>query len=367
MAEAMNQIRSELGNNAVILNSKVVYNGGFLGLFKKKGFEVIAAIDPNVQVAEQKIYTKETHQSANQLPVKKEEPDSNKIIEELNEMKELLLKQRPVLSNRFEHYPLQLKQLSIKLTDMELEDTVIDQLMVTLLHEWQQNGSEKGVTDAELIEKVKLELAEKLTSITPVHPELGKRYINIVGPTGVGKTTTVAKMAAEYVIKKRKKVAFITTDTYRIAAIEQLKTYAQILSVPIEVAYNLADFKKAADRFSHYDHVFIDTAGRNFRNKEYVEELQKLIDFDREMETYLVLAVTSKEKDMETIFSQFSLIPLQRLIFTKTDETVNHGSIINFILKHQMEVAYLTNGQNVPDDIVKASPREIVNIVFGGQ
>ena len=102
-----------------------------------------------------------------------------------------------------------------------------------------------------------------------------KKYINIVGPTGVGKTTTLAKVAAETMLNQRKKVAFITTDTYRIAAIDQLKTYAKILNIPIEVAYNLEDFKRAADRFSHYDIVFIDTAGRNFRNEQYVKDLEK--------------------------------------------------------------------------------------------
>ncbi len=192
-----------------------------------------------------------------------------------------------------------------------------------------------------------------------------KKYINIVGPTGVGKTTTLAKVAAETMLNQRKKVAFITTDTYRIAAIDQLKTYAKILNVPIEVAYNLEDFKRAADRFSHYDIVFIDTAGRNFRNEQYVKDLGNIIDFSNDLETYLVLSLTSKQTDMDAIYRQFSTIPIKQVIFTKADETATYGSMINFIQRNQIAPFYITNGQNVPDDIVRATPTNIVNTILG--
>ena len=159
-------------------------------------------------------------------------------------------------------------------------------------------------------------------------------------------------------LNQRKKVAFITTDTYRIAAIDQLKTYAKILNVPIEVAYNLEDFKRAADRFSHYDIVFIDTAGRNFRNEQYVKDLGNIIDFSNELETYLVLSLTSKQTDMDAIYRQFSTIPIKQVIFTKADETATYGSMINFIQRNQIAPFYITNGQNVPDDIVRATSTE---------
>ena len=191
-----------------------------------------------------------------------------------------------------------------------------------------------------------------------------KKYVNVVGPTGVGKTTTIAKLAAEMVLKHFKKVAFITTDTYRIAAIEQLKTYSSILNVPIEVAYNTEDFLKAIEKFAHYDTVFIDTAGRNFRNKEYVEDLQRFISFDDEMETYLVLSVTSKQRDMEEILRQFSLIPISCFIFTKIDETASFGAVYNMMSMFQMDTAYITNGQNVPDDIVKMTPDKIIETLL---
>lgn len=192
-----------------------------------------------------------------------------------------------------------------------------------------------------------------------------KQYINVIGPTGVGKTTTLAKIAANCVLKFEKRVAFITTDTYRIAAIEQLKTYAKILDVPIEVCYNIEDFIKAKEKFSSYDLVFIDTAGRNFRNQQYVNELKEVIDFSEEMETFLVLSLTSKVKDMHEIYKQFSTINIERFIFTKKDETSQYGAMINLMSAYNKGIAYIAIGQNVPDDIVEASSLTIVNTILG--
>jgi flagellar biosynthesis protein FlhF len=184
-----------------------------------------------------------------------------------------------------------------------------------------------------------------------------KKYINVVGPTGVGKTTTLAKLAAESMLKNQKKIAFITTDTYRIAAIEQIKTYAKILNAPLEVCYSLEDFQKAKEKFKEMDMVFIDTAGRNFRNRELVSDLEKLIDFTEEVETFLVLSVTSKLNDMLEIYDNFSSIQIDKIIFTKLDETNLRGSMYDFILSADKGVAYMTNGQNVPDDILMATAR----------
>jgi flagellar biosynthesis protein FlhF len=192
-----------------------------------------------------------------------------------------------------------------------------------------------------------------------------KKFINVVGPTGVGKTTTLAKIAADCILKFNKKTALITTDTYRIAAIEQLKTYAKILSIPVEICYNLVDFAKACATFKDYDVVLIDTAGRNFRNQQYVEELKKVIDYNKEMETYLVLSLTAKQRDMEEIYQQFSTISINQFIFTKMDETSYYGAMYNMIDKFKKGTAYITNGQNVPDDRISATPGVVTNLILG--
>ncbi|WP_373287549.1 AAA family ATPase [Psychrobacillus lasiicapitis] len=193
-----------------------------------------------------------------------------------------------------------------------------------------------------------------------------KKYINVLGPTGVGKTTTIAKMAARAVLEKKKKVGFITTDTYRIAAIEQLKTYAGLLQAPIEIVYNEQDLQQAMQKFEALDVVFIDTAGRNYKEAKFVEDLQELIDLKENTETFLVLSSTSKQRDMEVIIEQFKEFPIEKFIFTKVDETNSIGSIINLMVKYKKGLAYYTDGQEVPEDIMETSLEELLNLFIKG-
>lgn len=376
MQDVMSQIRTEFGNDAVILNSKVVNSNGILGLFRKKTFEVIATIDTDSVDSKKTTYTKVSMnpkppfksdsiikplESAESLNKNSEVP-SKYILNELKEMKQMLS-----FETKYSLYPDQLREVHKRLVKIELDKHITDKLMDYLLEKWRNSRNADELSESELLDLVYYYLVDQLMDYAVNDVRLFKRkYVNILGPTGVGKTTTIAKIAAEYVMKHQKQIAFITTDTYRIGAIEQLKTYAEILRVPVEVAYNMEDFKQAAKRFAHYDHVFIDTAGRNFRNQEFVADLKGLIDFEMDMETYLVLSATSKEIDMDTIYNQFSIIPIQGIIFTKIDETAFHGSILNFIFKHQVPVSYMTNGQDVPDDIVAATPDEIIKTVCGG-
>lgn len=371
MADALERIRAELGKDAVILNSKVLYTGGFLGFFKKKSIEVIVAIDSEIKRSQQPQVKqkKELIQPRIDSMPKKEAADpwikpaavpasQTNLLEEITEIKKMVksLNATTINSNLHEH----IQKINDLLSDQQLSSETIDEIVLFLSAELEK----RSMSYEECIELTKSFLLSKLPLTEPTLFQ--KKYVNVVGPTGVGKTTTLAKLAAESVMKYGKKVAFITTDTYRIAAIEQLKTYAAILNIPIEVAYNLEDFQKAATKFSHYDIVFIDTAGRNFRNKEYVQELKNIIDFEQEMETYLVLALTSKQTDMEAILNQFSLIPITHFIFTKMDETSSLGAMFNIAEKYGVNTAYVTNGQNVPDDIVKATSAVIVQSVIEG-
>lgn len=370
MTEAMKYIRDELGGDAVILSSKPVYSGGFLGLFRKRSIEVIAAIDPKPEpsqmVVKQKVQsasvplsnTSDTNHSKND----KKETEANHLLKEISDLKGMIADLRSTAQQDI-HYPELLENAHTFLMDQEIEATIRNQIMENMLTKWR--AAKQEISEGEISEWLKTSLFNLLEWVSKEEMGFKKKYINIVGPTGVGKTTTLAKVAAETMLNQRKKVAFITTDTYRIAAIDQLKTYAKILNVPIEVAYNLEDFKRAAERFSHYDTVFIDTAGRNFRNEQYVKDLGNIIDFSNDLETYLVLSLTSKQKDMDEIYRQFSTIPIKQVIFTKADETATYGSMINFIQRHQVAPFYITNGQNVPDDIVRATPKNIVNTIFG--
>ncbi|WP_017753772.1 flagellar biosynthesis protein FlhF [Calidifontibacillus oryziterrae] len=369
MPEAMKMIRNELGQDAVILNSKVVQKGGFFGLFTKKNIEVIAAVDPQPIPKKQPV-NKDVVQSvqtnkhivyANEQEAVKPDKELLKEIQALKSMMQSLSHHDD--RDNIEEYPGPLKEMNHYLADQEIEASVRKGIMSHLLEKWYLNHAQADYS--KIVEWVKDYMNEMLLPYSFGAIDYSKKYINVVGPTGVGKTTTLAKIAAQAVLKYQKKVAFITTDTYRIAAIDQLKTYAKILNVPLEVTYTIDDFKKAKDKFAHFDLILIDTAGRNFRNKQYVEDLKSVIDFDEQLETILVLALTSKYSDMIDIVDQFSFIKINKLIFTKVDETSRYGSMLNLIFKYKLGVAYLTNGQNVPDDIVEASPKSIVNTFFG--
>lgn len=365
MQEAMKKIRSEMGNDAVILNSKMVHTGGFLGFFAKKKIEVIAAMDPDVQTNPPKPFVKdkletkaETQERVRPTPIKpvNKAEDQKPLLDEINELKRML--QTISTDEKSELYPEPLKILLKKMVKQEINPSLRSKIMGELLEYWY---SEKGnISIDQLVEKQKELFVKQISGLDFGGISYKKKYINVIGPTGVGKTTTLAKLAAECVLQKKKKVAFITTDTYRIAAIEQLKTYAKILNVPIEVCYTIDDFKEAKKKLAMYDYVFIDTAGRNFLEPKYVSDLKKIIDFNGEMESFLVLAATAKPADTLAVYEQFSIIPINKLIFTKLDETSTRGTLFDIMLKTKKGIAYTTHGQNVPDDIEIATRERIV-------
>lgn len=370
MPEAMKLIRAELGNDAVILNSKVVHSGGFLGFFKKKKIEVIAAVDPmpkNEQIPIVKQKTKYLPNAKNHLYEKQSTESKtgfkSELIKEISEIKELLKKNYSNFNENGIALPGPIQEASLLMEKQEIDKQIQTAVLEELIEKWYLTGA--CASKDEVLSWLRNYISNRIANLKYGGVTFTKQFVNVVGPTGVGKTTTLAKIAADCVLTYKKKAAFITTDTYRIAAIDQLKTYAKLLNAPLEVCYNMEDFQKAADQFAEYDIVFIDTAGRNFRNRGYVNDLKKTIDFDRDMETYLVLSLTSKQRDMEEIFEQFSLINIDRLIFTKADETSSFGAMLNIIDKYQTGVAYLTNGQNVPDDMLVATPTVISNLLFG--
>jgi flagellar biosynthesis protein FlhF len=368
MNEAMKKVRAELGEDAVILNSKVSYTGGFIGLFKKKMIQVIAAIDPEVENEKLEISRAKTKQASTpviQPALEREQHDSNRLVEtELKELKQMISSMNS--RDHFEKFSDDVKEVLLHLKNQDVSDATLFQLGDAMEESIKSESVQTVNKDEWAHKEVKRFFYQYLKESTFGGISYKRKYINVIGPTGVGKTTTLAKMAAEAVIEKRMKIAFITTDTYRIAAIEQLKTYAGLLNVPVEVVYKMEDFKKAIEKFVDYDHVFIDTAGRNFRERKYVEDLQKIIDFDHQMETYLVLSLTSKERDMREIITQFSPIDIDRFIFTKSDETSSYGSMINMMSEAKIGAAYVTNGQDVPEDITEVKEDEIVSMLMKG-
>lgn len=373
MPEAMKKIRKDLGKEAVILNSKIIYTGGFFGLFRKKNIEVIAALDNDMvqpsQIEKIDFSRVETNSEMKQKDMQSPQPVQNKtgenkemILKEIHDVKQLIKQITSQGHSSIVHIPSPYREIYQKLLSQNISETILQQLTEDIYEHYYSKKEQVDKDNAydfivqSLVEYIKpLEFGAALQ----------KKYIALIGPTGVGKTTTLAKIASIKAIEQKKKVAFITTDTYRIAAVEQLKTYAKILNVPIEVCYNLNDFKQAVEKFTAFDHVFIDTAGRNFRNKKHIEDLKKTIDFHTEMETYLVFSLTAKEEDLEMIYQQFSNIAIDKLIFTKLDETSCCGSLLNLSYKYHKPIAFITTGQDVPDDIIVATHDTIINQIVG--
>ncbi|TFE03482.1 flagellar biosynthesis protein FlhF [Jeotgalibacillus sp. R-1-5s-1] len=342
MPEAMKKVRAELGSDAVILNSKVIYTGGFFGLFKTKQIEVVAGIDQTEPAA------------AKESPGLFQNPGHEKLEEEIRELKKLMVNMSASQNNRFQHLPSPVVNVLSDYQNQDLQDEWLLELGAYLHEKWRQESDDEKLYDWALSY-----FLQPVDQLAHGGVQADKKYISLIGPTGVGKTTTIAKMAAKLVVESKKKIAFITTDTYRIGAIEQLKTYAQLLNVPIEVVYKRQDFDEAAEKFSDYDHIFIDTAGRNYKEIQYVEDLMNTINFNEDMQTFLVLSMTSKLQDMQAVFSQFGDVELDGLIFTKWDESASVGPAYHLMTNSGLGAAYLTTGQAVPEDIKEANPATI--------
>ena len=190
----------------------------------------------------------------------------------------------------------------------------------------------------------------------------GVRVAALIGATGVGKTTTLAKIAARFVLERGIKVALITADTYRISAVEQLKTYSDILGLPIEIVYSPDELKVAIHKHRDKDLILIDTAGRSQHNAYQMKELQDFLAVYPHIEKHLVLSATTKERDAADILEKFSVCEPNRVIFTKTDETSSVGLILNLLATREIPLSYFTMGQSVPDDIVPAAPSELAAV-----
>ena len=377
IAEAMKLIRADLGEDAVILNSKVVVTKKFFGLVKNKSYEVVAGYDqvekkPSLPSFEDmptfapQLKGEGITETASSMETHKKVPQDDagvmpeSLAKEIADLKSMMQSMQRMSTQS--QYPDELLSFIDFLREQELGEELITKISDELFMYY--NGQGQQITWTDMQEVAKDYLRKELYDLPISGISYEKKYINVLGPTGVGKTTTIAKMAARAVLEKKKKIGFITTDTYRIAAIEQLKTYAALLQAPVEVVYNAADYAEAIKKFDHLDLIFIDTAGRNYKEAKYVEDLKSLIQFSEQVESYLVLSLTSKQKDLESIIEQFSNMHIEKFIFTKLDETNSIGTMFNLMIKYNKGLAYYTNGQEVPEDIEQPNSDNLLELFF---
>lgn len=191
------------------------------------------------------------------------------------------------------------------------------------------------------------------------------RTIALVGPTGVGKTTTIAKLAATFKIKQNRSVGLVTLDTYRIAAVEQLRTYAGIIGLDLHIASTPDEVERALQRLSDCEVILIDTAGRSQRNENRLDELKQCLEAAQPHETHLVLSSTCSQQVLEQTIERFSCVPTDRIIFTKLDEAVNFGVVLNVANKVKKQLSYITTGQDVPHQIEPGRADRLAELVLG--
>jgi len=371
ITEAIPLIKRDLGANALILNTKKIKTGGFLGLFKKEKLEVIAAVEAQ---ANKKPKISDESKQESQVIIEKEEKtldvvqaakpanqEEEKLTSELiNELKHIKQFMMQVVEE--DHLPEALKALNKQLIKegitAEIQSDLLSKMMLVL-------GQHPDYTKEQVHVLARNEIIKMIKEHQKLSHDKDPDIICFIGPTGVGKTTTIAKIAADYMLREDKKVGLITSDTYRIAAVEQLKTYASILNMPIRVVESPADLTDAMADLSECDIILMDTAGRNYQQKQYIDDLERLLADKSKIQINLVLSLTAKYEDMKKIIDNFQTIVMDQLLLTKKDETSSSGAILNLIYHYSIPIPYIANGQNVPDDILAVTPELIANFVLG--
>ncbi len=378
--DAIMMAKEEMGSSAVVLNIKTIKHRGLAKLFKKDIVEVTAALEerqPTDKIPVKQIDT--TVQKMNLENNIQEEKKTTAIEEKLNNLQSMLenqmhsVEKKTVNEDEKEEKPKSINFTFLQLIYSQLLDNEVDEKYANEIIGEVEAALKKEANVDSLLSGIYQKIVLKLGTPRLIELEEKKtKLVFFIGPTGVGKTTTIAKLASYYKLEKKARVAMITSDTYRIAAVEQLRTYANILDVPLQVIYTIEELNNAIKMFEGYDIVLVDTAGRSHKNNEQCHEMIHLIrdcEIDDEKvskQIYLVLSVATKYKDLIRIADAFGEVKDYGIIFTKLDETSCLGSILNMKLKTGMQLSYITSGQTVPDDISTIDAQMIARNLLGG-
>ncbi|HYE84003.1 MAG TPA: flagellar biosynthesis protein FlhF [Clostridia bacterium] len=392
--EALQKVKSDLGRDAIILNTRKIRKKGLVGFFAKPLIEVVATIDSDIPSVGSSNKLQDIKPSA-QYVKNEYNNTANNFIKELNENMQIhknAAKDSAKQQNRSDDKELiqqdfmELKNMlskvydavkvdyeNVKLSDIVkkylkiLEECDVDKVIVNEIKEKliEILDAEKQQSDAIVRNTVYNILSKYMKEPEPFTFTKDKKVIIVIGPTGVGKTTTIAKLAANMVLAEKKKVGLITSDTYRIAAVEQLKTYSEIIGVPVSIIYTPGEILNAIESYSDKDMILVDTAGRSHKDKYQLMELKTLIKSSIDYEVYLVMSATTKFSDCIEIIKSYSFLDDYKLLFTKLDETSTYGVILNVAYITKKPISYITTGQSVPDDIEIADNGKIINCLLG--
>lgn len=368
MNEAMIRIKNELGLDAVILNTRKVKKTGIFGFFKKPMLEVVAAIDePSI---------KQSKPRPSEI-ISPSSPVDNAYLKELDGLKSMVAS---LVKKVEELEPLEEKKVSpiqeqepkqeSKKTDEYIkylrELNIQDSISRKILEIVKRQISIDDKNNETVVNAMKVIAREYLGDIKTIEKD-GSEHPNIyvfLGPTGVGKTTTLAKIAAKLSLVENKSIGLITADTYRIAAVEQLKTYSEILGLPLEVVYEADELNEAIEKFKDKDYILIDTAGRSHKSKQLKSDFEELVKPLDHYTVFLVMSLTTGYKEMKNMISSYHFLKDYRLLFTKLDEATSFGNILNIRVLTGKALSYFTIGQSVPDDIEDADKEKVIQYIF---
>ncbi len=404
--EAIEMAKEELGAGAVVMNIKKIQPKGVSRLFVKGKAEVTAALDENIVYdanGEEK-ESKDSEQTGAKLDLtapkfvpdivadENEESNNVAVIEEkLNSLQKMIEQQisekvEEERKNAVEEKEEKKEDETVQkeeskekskadackelirkqMMQNEVDQSIIDQLMGEVDRSLPKDAALDQILGA-IYQKIILMTGQPY--LLEDVEESGAKYVFLLGSTGVGKTTTIAKIASKLKLEKKKNIALVTADTYRIAAVEQLKTYANILSVPLSVVYRPEELGEMIEELDQYDMCLIDTAGCSHKNKGQLDELSRLLDQVpiSKREVYLVMNAGTKCSDLKQISDIYSKITDYSLIFTKLDETSSAGIMLNMRMHTNRPLSYVTWGQNVPDDIGMVDNQKIAKKLLGGK
>lgn len=361
MNEAMTRIRYELGKDAIIVSQRKVKQSGIKGIFSPKLIEVTAALENGKAKKEEK---------------KTEDESLKESVDTLKNIFKVSTENLKSDQKAFEASSLKTKENYLIDDEVKEMKSILGEILKNTKPKEDVDKFMKMVTDLDLNPEYVNELRQLWENSEEEFKEAIEKDINIfegniqgrvvvVGPTGVGKTTTIAKLAGRLALIHNKKVGLITIDTYRIGAVEQLRTYAEIMNIPFKVVITIKEMEEAIKEMEDLDVVLIDTTGRSSKNSMQISELRAFVQKAEPNHTLMVISSTTKDADITTILSGYKKLYYDKVVITKLDETTTYGAIHTILKESKKPLAYITTGQNVPDDIRVPSKKEIINLIFG--
>lgn len=366
--EAFYKVKTDLGKDAVILKTKHIKKGGFMGLFAKKMVEVVAANDikPTFNLPLMPELTPLPHANSNPKEnIAHTEIEGIKTdIEEVKKLLNKLYLDKRQSGSEDIDMPEPLKKYHKRMVEMEIDPGIINMLI---------NNTKKTLSDSDLnnetllYKTLKQEITSFIDEIEPIPLSKENNIVVFVGPTGVGKTTTIAKLAAHFVLYKNKKVAMITADTFRVGAIEQLQHYGELLEIPVHVVYRPDEVKEILSELKGYDLLLVDTMGFSPNNRIQIKKIKNLLDVLNPDDIHIVISAATKNRDMVDILNNYKELGYKKILITKLDETKSYGMILNALKITGCKLSYFTMGQNVPDDIEIASGDKIAEMILGAE